>query len=333
MTQQTPEVLLNQLRFNLKLESEIAIVREHSERLIGYFNNQGFEFLVKDLNSEYRLFFGNGQEFSESDFDNAKAYPNQDFVLNYQRKHGLPPLSLCILIAKEKWTDFACKLNLDPMHYGHTIEKRFFKDSILELKTGISFHLNRNLESDVEFENLHSDGSLYSETNSICSKISPQKLLIPPLAILTFEYLILNDLCAWRVESPDSESMIDYLTKRMDYYIRLTPDFLKVPEEMRAKTISAYRTILSDSIERIQSAVIAVYDLESKIGSRLLTPVLFSLGSTQEELSRNHLLSPLIGIKNLNDYINSGEITKAQIQQILTEKGYLQQDELLHGFS
>ena len=83
----------------------------------------------------------------------------------------------------------------------------------------------------------------------------------------------------------------------------------------------AYGTILDGLQGRIPAAVNATYELESRLG-KLTTPVLFSMGSTQEEIKVYHLLSPLIAVTQLNNYMASGKITKNQIQDIIGKKGY-----------
>lgn len=324
MMQQTPEVLIGQIRSNLRSFSETTVLREKSSGVRRFINAHRYSEFVKDLNNS-RLQIGSGQPFIEEDFHEASVYPDRGFIDSYTKKHTLAPLSFGILINQNKWDDVARKLNLDPKHTGQSLEGLLFNNSIFGLDdVGVTFHLDRGVSTDVEFEVLHADIGLYSETQGYARRITPEKLVTPHLAILTFEYLILTDLCAWRSD-PDTtpESLIDYLQNRVNYYIECIPQWLQLPETHVKEAKLAYRTILGGVVQNIPPAVDATFELDKKIEPKLVTPILFSLGSTQEELGRNHLLSPLIGIKNYGIYIENGDIKPDQIRDILMKKGYV----------
>lgn len=328
MTQQPPNVLIDQIRKNLRSSSEVAVFRERSGSVKKFIDEHRYSEFTKDLN-ESRRGFGSGQLFTKEDFQGALVYPDSRFIRNYTVKHTLAPLSFGILVDPNRWNDVARKLNLDPKHNGQSLESKLFRNSIFGLdEIGVTFHVNRGLQTDVEFEVLYADIGLYSETQSYGRRITPEKLMNPPLAILTMEYLVLSDLCAWRAD-PEStpESVTNYLQNRVNYYITLIPQILGLPETHIKEAEVAYRTILEGVVQNIPPAVYSTFELDKKIKPKFVTPILFSLGSTQEELKRNHLLSPLIGLKNYSTYFRTGDIEPVQVRNILVEKGYVENSE------
>ena len=119
MTQQPPNVLMNQIRKNLRSSSEVAVFRERSESVKKFTNEHGYSEFTKDLNESRG--FGSGQLFTKEDFQGALVYPTPRFIRNYTVKHTLAPLSFGILVDPNKWGDVARKLNLDPKHNGQSL--------------------------------------------------------------------------------------------------------------------------------------------------------------------------------------------------------------------
>jgi hypothetical protein len=325
MTCQTPDVLLNQIDKNLRSASDVKQTAECSQEIKDMLSEGDYTGLVADLNKASDRISDGSQEFDEEDFQGSLVYPDEEFSEWYKEKHTLPPLSFGLLIPPERWKVMSRKLNLYPRHEGQSLDSIFFEDSEIGLQmTGITFHLDRDARSDVEFEVLQKDIELYSAIQSEAQRITPRKLTQPVSAQLIFEHMLLSDLCAWRTDPDhDAETLTGYLHDRLNYYIQQVPTWLKLPPEFVSQTKTAYSAILRETFRRIPDAVNAAYTLDATIGTQLTTPVLFSLGSTEEDMARMHLLSPLLGLKNFQTYLEQGDITPSQIIDRLHKKGHM----------
>ncbi len=319
---QTPAQILNQLEINLRSSAETESIRKRTRAIVEYLKRGGYSDLADDINRSWRH---RNSTFFERDFEGALVYPDSEYSVKHEQKHSVAPLSFGILIPVNNWESFSRKLNLDPRHYGQNLDKFAFENSIFGLdQTGVTFHVNREIESDIEFEILTSDISLYSNTFNSAKQITREKLQNPVLIKLALEYMILSDLCALRVEPTfNSEKLSGYLQNRVGYYIDLFIDALNLPHQsFKDQGRKAFRDMMQDTIERIPSAVHSTYSLDDKIGTRLVTPLLFSLGSTKQEFQRNHLLSPWIGIISAYEHLTNGDIKQNEIESILRNKGY-----------
>lgn len=324
MTLQTPEIIINQVKSNLRSVQEMGELRKQAEHVVKYLSDNGFGALATELTEMFSK-QGTDLSFSESDFGDSTVYPDEDFSEEYTKKHTLSPLSFGVYVEQPRWYALARKLGFDPTQREQSFDKSLFQKSIMSLdKLGISLHVDRGRKEDLEFTLLRQDSGLYSSTHERGRRLEPRKLLVPEYAIMTFEYLILSDMAAHRAE-PDApqEVITGYLVNRVNSFISLTPHWLGVPGHLTEETILTYETIMGETIDRIPEAVDSMYWLQAEIGDGLLTPVMFSLGSTENELALNHLLSPLIGIKKFRDYTESGEIKPEQIKQIIVDKGYV----------
>ena len=329
MTYQPPEVLLNQLSTNLLSSLETDIMVEHSSIVRVLLATKGFRLLVDDMN-EVRKQIGNGQLFTEDDFKGATIFPDEDYIRFHTEKHTLPPLSFGVNIPEDKWNDLAVKLNLNIGSMGQSIYPQFFPNSTLGLnKSGITFHIDRGKISDIELELLYNDNTLYSRNHPIAQEMKAERLVDQNLAILIMEHLTLSSLVSGRSYSP--EDLTVKLVNRCYSLVENIPYWLGIKKDQIEPGKKAYRTIFQPSIDEIYDAVKATFELDKMIGPGLVTPFLFSLGSTVDELKGNHLLSPLTGIKNLHTYVLSCKITEYQIIEILNKKEYDVQSLYLHS--
>ena len=321
MTIQTPEAILSQVRNNLHPFSEIEERRRKARHVVEYLTKNSFEALVRELNDNLKV-PDSSKGFSLSDFEGSEVYPNDDYDKRHKEKHTLPPLSYGISMQRPQWFNLAQRLGFDPTQREQAIPKEMFEGSTMALdELGVSFHIKRG--EDFEFALVRRDCTLYAKTHQLGGAIDPRKLTKPHLAMLIFEYLTLADMGAHRTDpSCNGESLSRYLTNRLDVVSEAIPGWLGLPSGMARETSRVYRSLMQGTEKRIPEAVASMYWLQEEIGDRLLTPVMFSLGSTPNEIAVNHLLSPLIGVIKLCEYVASGEVKPEDIEEIIAGKGY-----------
>ena len=269
---------------------------------------------------------GSTQGFEISDFDGATAYPDQAFEEEYAHKHTLPPLSFGVLIPERKWPAVSRKMNIMPDQGGNNLIRRLFTQSVLGLdKTGISFHIDTGSHEDQEFELLYNDRALYSNSHELAATISMEKLIHPDLVQVVFEYVLFAHLCASRADSKEVDDLVATINRRLDFYIALIPSWLGLPPNKVEEGQNAYRALLTGLRQRIAPAAQATYDLDQRIGASLVTPIMFSLGSTKEELKKHYCFSPFNAMTLMRSYIDTRKIRPKQIVDILKYKGYAPQ--------
>jgi len=328
MENQSPEVLVNQLRTNLKGADELTELLEVSKEVKASILERGYGGFVGELN-EVRRLIGNGELFEESDFEGAEVYSDERFSQVYTEKHTLPPIGFGVLLPESKWDNLARKLNCPSKFGGKSVDGCFFRgysSSGLEI-VGVNFHINRGLDSDIEFEFLFSNPLYYSDSFREAMKMNPEKLRSPQYLMLAFEHTLIKDIAAWRADSDFIEDkVVEKLKSRPREFVGSFLEGLHLSPGEFAIGMGAFVPVLGGAVERTPAAVYAAAELDKTIGIGLTTPILFSLGSTQEELGRHHLLSPLIGIASWNKYINSGKINTVEVKKVIEQKGYVVQD-------
>ncbi|PIN87339.1 hypothetical protein COV19_00460 [Candidatus Woesearchaeota archaeon CG10_big_fil_rev_8_21_14_0_10_44_13] len=321
MEQQTPESILGSLEKNLRPYDEAMAIRENSRRIKDHIKNRGFGGLAEDLN-EMAPFFGFEPSFNKRDFEGSVCYPDRAFEEEYKKKHFLPLIGWGVLVPMKKWANLANKLAQPPTQLGKTIDYVLFQKTSLGLEsTGISFHAKRDINDNLEYDSLYHESGLYSEIAALCSQIFTNKIRYCFLAQITFDHRIVRELGAMRAENMKPEEMKRGLMGCIEQNVENIPCWLNVPEAVIEQTRDLYAGVFSEIFLRIPRAVDAVSELKEKIGP-MLTPMIFSAGSTEQDLEKEIILSPLRGICRLRDYVRSGDINQGQIKGALEKIGY-----------
>lgn len=299
--------MLFELEHNLKSKGEIMPVIEASCQAKEILKNRGFEQVVRDFNNA-RDITGYG-EFSSGLFEGAELFPEKDYTVKYQEKHTVYPLGIGVIVPKNKWKAIAGKIHTESD--GQSFNSVQFMKSIIHLDTlGFVIHSDEgDLETNIEHELMHIDNDLYSANNMLLRRINCD-------IRQGIENEIKRELIAYRNElTKKADEMAQFLAnKRMIFYASWLSQYIPDPYII-AMTLMPLR-------EKIEPAVKAMEHLVKEIPSSLLTPILFSIGSTPEEINSGKVSSVLDEIVSLSDFHSKQGLDLGAVKDKLRGKGY-----------
>ena len=321
-TEQTRHVLLAHLQANLRSSREMEPFYAATSSLRSRLETCGFDGLAEILNASELA--TQNQQFKWKDFRYCSLHP--DDRVSYQAAHTLSPASLVVAMPLPKWETFQRRAGIQRTARGCSYDEYAFAQGSGLERTGISFHLADGYQESIFFELLYHDIHLYNPIFSSIERLSPQTFRHPFYLGLAIEYKTIRDLVGGLYEPAGQRTLSSYLSAKLEVNVQVCVSLLdtsRVPDASRREAETVFRTLVAPAAERIPCAVEAAYALRNMLGMQLLVPVLYSLGSTQEEFRRNALFSPLKGIVQWRKYLEAGDITPEQISEVLYRKGYL----------
>jgi len=269
-------------------------------------------------------YLGGAQVFISPDyFVGAKVYPTSNYGERYMRKHTLLPVCPTLVVRGDDVQKVKEVLNVGDICRGHSFSAGFFKDSKLGLNdVGLAFNFEGDENVGVEFQNLYTDIAVYHETLLFFRSV--ETLSRPETMILHYEMSLLTDLSGMRADPFYKERDVGgFLEHRLDEYIGAESQLAGEGAERFKLAVRNLVCQLGVS-ERISQVGRVFWELEDLIGDALLTPILFSLGSSREDVGEGRLnvVLPLKSLVSWQEHISRGNISLDEVREILVEKGY-----------
>ncbi|MBU1644447.1 MAG: hypothetical protein KKA62_03325 [Nanoarchaeota archaeon] len=331
MTSHT-ERFLYQLAHNLKAKAEVAPLVEQSQELKAKIDREGFEEVVADLNRNSEAL--GRPKFSVSFFDGSTIMPDIEIAANYSKKHTIYPVGIGV--------------TLNPNQLGNGLAQEGFGDGIViagrELvgstlgldKTGfIIIQSGNGADIRAEHELLHVDNYSHSANHTML-KDFPDDYQFDPQSYLTrVENAVKAELIAYRNE------IVGNLDRVMNDIVRGTvgmaisrgaafvaatkyghEDPKKLEEEIKPQLLQELTAMMYPLVVKIKPAGESMKYLTQEAPSQLLTPLLFSIGSTPEEINAGKVVSVLDDIVGLADSYSRRDLRIEQLYDGIKQKGY-----------
>jgi len=317
MISEQTERFLYQLAMNLKSKTDVQPIRDASDEAKETLQREGFEQVVRDFNHTRHLI--GYDEFSLDDFKSAVLFPDTDYAGKYQRKHTVYPVGLGVIVPVHQWQSIARKIKTKSD--GQAFDDIQFKDSLVHLdKLGFMIHSeNGDLETNKEHELMHVDNDVYSANNTLLRRFDQGLKFEGTYVQDRIENEVKRELIAYRNElAGKADEMGVFLANgRLGFYVDWLAQHLQHPQ---ARQAVAY--LLSPLRQKIQPATEAMEYLTTEVPSQLLTPLLFSIGSTPEEIKAEKVISVLDDIVRLADSYSKRDLRIEQIFDGIKQKGY-----------
>jgi len=317
MISKQTERFLYQLSRNLRSKTDIQPIRDASDEAKEILLKEGFEQVVRDFNNTRHLV--GYDEFSLEDFEDAVLFPDIEYAEAYQRKHTVYPVGIGVIVPVVQWQSIARKIRTDSD--GQAFDDIQFRDSSLHLdKLGFIIHSeNGDLETNKEHELMHVDNDVYSANNTLLRRFNQGLEFEGTYVKNRIENEIKRELIAYRDELVGKVDEIStFLANgRLGFYVNWLAQHLQHP-----KTKQEIAYLLSPLRQKVQPATEAMEYLTSEVPSQLLTPLLFSIGSTPEEIRAGKVISVLDQIVELVDLYSKRDLRIEQLYDGIKQKGY-----------
>lgn len=311
------ERFLYQLAHNLKAKADVQPIRDASDEAKDSLQREGFEQVVRDFNHSRHLV--GYDEFSLSDFEGAVLFPDTEFAQTYQRKHTVLPVGIGVIVPVPQWQSIARKIGTKSD--GQAFDDIQFRDSPVYLdKLGFIIHSeNGDLDTNKEHELMHVDNDVYSANNTLLRRFDQGLKFEGTYIQDRIENEVKRELIAYRNELVGkADEMGAFLANgRLGFYVNWLASHLQHPQAAQAV---AY--LLSPLRQKVQPTTEAMEYLTSEVPSQLLTPLLFSIGSTPEEIKSGKVISVLDDIVRLADSYSRRDLRIEQLYDGIKQKGY-----------
>lgn len=311
------ERFLYQLAHNLKAKAEVQPIRDASDEAKERLQTEGFEQVVRDFNHTRHLV--GYDEFSLSDFEGAVLFPDAEYAETYQRKHTVHPVGIGVIVPVPQWQSIARKIRTKSD--GQAFDDIQFRDSLVHLdKLGFIIHSeNGDLEINKEHELMHVDNDVYSVNNTLLRRFDQGLRFEGTYIQNRIENEVKRELIAYRNElTGKADEMGTFLANgRLGFYVDWLAQHLQHPQAGQA-----IACLLSPLRQKVQPATEAMEYLTTEVPSQLLTPLLFSIGSTPEEIKTGRVISVLDDIVRLADSYSRRDLIIEQLYDGIKQKGY-----------
>ncbi len=316
--------LLYQLRHNLIPKSETQQIKDYSDEAKDIIRREGFGEVVKSFNYSTTIGY---DKFCLEDFENAELFPDDEFAMQYQNKHTIYPVGIGAIVPIEQWrqTSRKIKMNLSDETDGSVFGSIASRDSRVHLDEICFMILSRGRKLSItkEHELIHVDNNVYSTNDRILGRFNQGIRFEGTYIQDRVENRIKKELIAYRNELVgETEDMIVFLSDiLLGSYVNNLVSYISNPIVRRATAIVLNYKLRPLKL-KIKSATEAMEYLTKEIPSKLLTPLLFSIGPTLEEIERGKRISTLNDVVRLADAYSKKELKAEQIFEEIKNKGY-----------
>jgi hypothetical protein len=311
------ERFLYQLAHNLKFNSDVQPVRDASDEAKETLQREGFEQVVRDFNHTRHLV--GYDEFSVGDFEGAVLFPDSEYAETYQRKHIVHPVGMGVIVPVTQWQSIARKIKTKSD--GQAFDDIQFSDSPIHLdKLGFIIHSeNGDLHINKEHELMHVDNDVYSANHTLLRRFEQGLKFEGTYVQDRIENEVKRELIAYRNELVGkADEMGSFLANgRLGFYVNWLASNLQHPDAAQAVA-----HLLSPLREKVKPATDAMEYLTGEVPSQLLTPLLFSIGSTAAEVKDGKMISVLDDIVRLADSYSRRDLRIEQLYDGIKQKGY-----------
>lgn len=311
------ERFLYQLGQNLKSESDVQLIRDISDEAKETLQKEGFEQIVRDFNHTRHLV--EYDEFSIDDFEGAILFPDLEYAEAYQRKHTVYPVGLGVIVPVPQWQSIARKIKTKSE--GQAFDDLQFRDSPIHLDSlGFIIHSSEgDSEINKEHELMHIDNDVYSANNTLLRRFDQGLKFEGTYIQERIENEMKRELIAYRNELIGEADQIGIFlaNKRLEFYVDWLSSQILHPQARQAISY-----LLSPLRAKIQPATKAMEYLTAELPSQLLTPLLFSIGSTPKEIKDGKVISVLDDIVRLAESYSKRDLQIEQIYESVKDKGY-----------
>jgi len=317
MISKQAERFLYQLAINLRSKTDIQPIRDTSAEAKERLQTEGFEQIIRDFNHTRHLV--GYDEFSLSDFEGAVLFPDTECAETYQKKHTVHPVGIGVILPVPQWQSIARKIKTKSD--GQAFDDIQFRDSPVHLDIlGFIIHSeNGDLDTNKEHELMHVDNDVYSANNTLLRRFDQGLKFEGTYVQDRVENEVKRELIAYRNELVGkADEMGTFLANgRLGFYVNWLASHLQHPQAAQAV---AY--LLSPLRQKVQPATEAMEYLTAEVPSQLLTPLLFSIGSTPEEIKGGKIISVLDDIVRLADSYSRRDLRIEQLYDGIKQKGY-----------
>jgi hypothetical protein len=321
---------LYELSNNLKSKADVDRLVETSQRIRTTITERGFKELIADINRNRQHIVG-CEPYPAGFFDNSKLMPDPKSSYEYKRKHTVQPTGIGVVLGSNKG-------GLAPGGRGGdglVIAGREMKGSTLGLDQ-IGFIIltpGDGWKARAEHELLHIDNYSYSNNHALLRDFPDNYKFSTGSFLLRVENAIKGELMAYRGELVGRTARVrDDIIKgtvvqaiyRITDYLART-DYGDKSQAEQAAVIPHLQQRLAHSMAPLVSklnASVQAMEFLAEAPSRVITPALFSIGPTVEEIERGMIPSVLDEIVALAEVLDSGELTLDQISEGIRQKGH-----------